>query len=67
MEFKLEGDYIEMIKLLKLTGICESGGAAKQAVNEGEILYNGAVDFRKRLKVRKGDVVSAFGEEIKVV
>lgn len=67
MEFKLEGEYIELIKLLKLTGICESGGAAKQTVTEGEVLYNGTVDLRKRLKVRKGDTISVFGKDIKVI
>lgn len=67
MEFKLESEYIELIKLLKLTGICESGGMAKQVVADGEVKYNGEVDYRKRLKLRKGDVVEVFGEEIKIV
>lgn len=67
MEFKLEGEYIELIKLLKLTGICESGGMAKQVVADGEVKYNGEVDGRKRLKVRRGDVIEIFDEEIRVV
>ena len=67
MEFELKDDYIEMSKLLKLTGICDSGGMAKQIIIEGLVKYNGEVDYRKRLKVRKGDVVEVEGEKIKIV
>lgn len=67
MEFKLEDEYIELIKLLKLTGICETGGMAKQIVADGEVLYNGEVDYRKRLKVRKGDVITLLDQEIKII
>ena len=67
MEFELKDDYIEMSKLLKLTGICESGGMAKHYILEGMVKYNGEVDNRKRLKVRKGDVVEVEGEKIKII
>lgn len=67
MTFELESEYIELIKLLKLLGIAESGAEAKQIVEEGEVLYNGKVDFRKRLKVRKNDVLQVHEIEIKVV
>ena len=67
MEFNLKTDYIEMIKLLKVTGIAESGGMAKQMVDDREVEYNGIVDLRKRLKVRKGDLVKVHNQEIKIV
>ncbi len=57
IEFKIEGDYIEMIKLLKATNLCSSGGEAKMVVTEGLVKYNGVVDLRMRLKVRVGDQV----------
>ena len=66
-EFKLQGDYIPMIQLLKATGFAETGGEAQLFVTEGEILYNGQVDYRKRLKVKKGDVVEFKGKQIYII
>ena len=67
IEFKLEGDFIPMIQLLKATGLVDTGGEAQIVVSEGEVKYNGEVDYRKRLKVRKGDVVEFRGNKIKMV
>ena len=57
LEFELSTDYIELIKLLKLLSICESGADAKIMVEEGLVVSNGEVEFRKRKKVRKGDLI----------
>ena len=57
LEFELSTDYIELIKLLKLLGLCESGADAKIMVEEGLIISNGEVEYRKRKKVRKGDLI----------
>ncbi len=35
LKMSIDGDYIELIKLLKAAGICDTGGAAKIAVDEG--------------------------------
>ena len=67
IEFKVEGDYIPMIQLLKATNLVETGGEAQIVVAEGEVKYNGEVDYRKRLKVRKGDMVEFRGTKIKVL
>ena len=67
IEFKVEGGYIQMIQLLKATGLVETGGEAQIVVSEGEVTYNGEVDYRKRLKVKAGDVVEFRGEKIKVL
>lgn len=56
-EFTLTSEYIELIKLLKLMGIAETGGHAKILVEEGEVMMNGQQEFRKRAKLRPGDVV----------
>lgn len=56
-EFKIEGDYIELIQLIKATGVAESGGQAKMVVNEGMVIRNGEVEFRKRAKLIPGDVI----------
>ena len=67
IEFKVTGDFIPMIQLLKATNLVQTGGEAQIVVDEGEVKYNGQVDYRKRLKVRAGDMVEFGGETIKVI
>jgi ribosome-associated protein len=56
-EFKIEGEYIELIQLLKALGIAETGGHAKYIVEQGEIIRNGEVETRKRAKLIPGDII----------
>lgn len=67
LKFKLEGEFIPLIQLLKATNIVQSGGEAQIVVEAGLVKYNGAVDLRKRLKVRRSDIVEFKGQKIKVV
>jgi ribosome-associated protein len=67
IEFKVEGDYIPLIQLLKAVNLVQTGGEAQIVVTEGEVKYNGEVDYRKRLKVKKGDVVEFRGQKIQVI
>jgi ribosome-associated protein len=63
-EFKLSSEYIELIKLLKLLRIAETGGHAKIIVEEGEVFLNGIQEFRKRAKLKPGDKIEVLGETI---
>ena len=63
-EFKIEGEYIELIQLLKVLGIASTGGHAKFIVDEGEVLRNGEVETRKRAKLIPGDIIEVDGNEI---
>lgn len=67
IQFKLEGEFIPLIQLLKATGLVQSGGEAQTVVEDGLVKYNGNVDYRKRLKVRVGDVVDFMGQKITVI
>jgi ribosome-associated protein len=67
IEFKLTGDHIPLIQLLKATNLVQTGGEAQIVVTEGEVKYNGQVDYRKRLKVRKGDLVEFGDNKIMVI
>lgn len=67
IEFKLNGDYIPMIQLLKAANLVQTGGEAQIVVTEGEVKYNGQVDYRKRLKVKKGDMVEFRNETIVII
>ncbi|WP_346855549.1 RNA-binding S4 domain-containing protein [uncultured Draconibacterium sp.] len=66
-EFKLTEEYIELVKLLKLLRIAQTGGHAKIIVEEGEVIRNGETEYRKRAKLRAGDVLEIMGEEITIV
>ncbi|CAN5432211.1 hypothetical protein BH09BAC6_BH09BAC6_26110 [soil metagenome] len=67
IEFKLNGDYIPMIQLLKAAHLVQTGGEAQIVVTEGEVKYNGQVDYRKRLKVKKGDTVEFRNNKITII
>jgi len=66
LSFELRGEYIELIKLLKLMRIAESGGQAQLFVENGEVVLNNEPEHRKRAKLRKGDVVELFDLKIKI-
>ncbi len=66
IHFSLTGEYIELIQLLKALNFAESGGHAKQLVNEGMVKLNGEQESRKRAKLRKGDVVNFQGQQIHI-
>lgn len=57
IEFEYEGEYIELVQLLKAIGLAETGGHAKAIVEEGEVIRNGEPEMRKRAKLRRGDVI----------
>lgn len=66
-EFKIEGDHIELIQLLKVLGIASTGGHAKHIVDEGEVMRNGEVELRKRAKLIPGDHIVIDGLSIKLI
>lgn len=57
-------EYIELMKLLKVKHIAQTGGHAKILIEDGEVSVNGEQEFRKRKKLRKGDVVEL--EDVRV-
>ena len=66
-KFQLKTEYIELVKLLKLLGIAETGGHAKILVEEGEVFRNGQQEFRKRAKLVAGETIEVAGETIKII
>ena len=58
IEFQIKGEFVELNQLLKLTGVCDSGGMGKLLVAEGEVSVNGVVELRKTCKIRAGSVVT---------
>ena len=65
IEFDLEEhDYIELHNLLKVTGLCDSGGIAKLLIADGQVSVDDVVELRKRCKIRRGQIVKLNDQKI---
>lgn len=64
--FEIQGEYIELSKLLKATGLCATGGTAKILITEGRVTVDGLVERRRQCKIRKGQAVCLEGHTIDV-
>jgi ribosome-associated protein len=67
VRFALEGEYVELNQLLKLVGLCDSGGIGKQIVASGIVAVDGQVELRKTAKIRSGQTVALEDVVIRVV
>jgi ribosome-associated protein len=67
IEFNLNREFVQLNQLLKLTGLCDSGGAGKALVAGGGVSVDGSVELRKTCKIRVGQVVRLGDVEIRVV
>jgi ribosome-associated protein len=64
--FDLEGEFVELNQLLKLAGLCDSGGAGKNMVASGVVAVDGKRELRKTAKIRTGQTVSVGDVRIRV-
>lgn len=67
LDFQLDGEYVELNQLLKLVGICDSGGAGKAIVAAGEVSVDGKQELRKTCKIRAGQTVRIGDIRIRVL
>ncbi len=67
MTFHLENEYIELYKLIKVLDLVDSGGQAKQLIENSLVYRNGEIETRKRAKIRSGEIVHIGEVVIKVV
>jgi ribosome-associated protein len=65
--FELDRDYVELNQLLKLTGLCDSGGMGKAIVASGVVSVNGKTELRKTCKITAGQIVRVEDYEIHVI
>lgn len=65
--FLKDKPHIDLCDLLKVAGLCESGGEGKHLVAEGLVKVDGVVELRKRAKIRAGQMVEYKGQKVKVV
>lgn len=67
MDFKVDGDYIELIQLLKAIGLAQTGGHAKMIVDEEMVKRNGILETRKRAKLVPGENIEVYDLNITLV
>ena len=67
LSFDLTGDYVELNQLLKLSGLCDSGGAGKMLVASGVVSVDRKKELRKTCKIRAGQMVAIGDVRISVV
>lgn len=65
IKFKIEGDFIELVQLLKAVGLAQTGGHAKMIVNEEMVKRNGILETRKRAKLLPNEIIEV--ENFKIV
>ena len=66
IDFELDREFVELHQVLKLVGVCDSGGAGTALVASGAVRVDGAPELRKTCKVRAGQVVRVGDTEIRV-
>ncbi len=67
VSFELNGEFVELNQLLKLAGLCDSGGAGKVLVASGAVKVDGQQELRKTAKIRAGQRVTIGDVQISVV
>ncbi len=67
ISFAVTGEYVELNQLLKLVGLCDSGGAGKVIVASGDVSVDGKQELRKTAKIRPGQKVRLGDVSINVV
>ena len=57
MEVAIQTEYIKLDSLLKFAGLCDTGGFAKELVQQGAVRVTGEVCTMRGKKIRPGDTV----------
>ena len=66
-EVQIEGDVIRLGQLLKVAGIVDSGGEAKELIANGGVTVNGETETRRGRQLHAGDLLAAAGQDIRLV
>ncbi|GAB3883319.1 RNA-binding S4 domain-containing protein [Kibdelosporangium lantanae] len=58
---------IRLGQFLKLAGLADNGGHAKELIEAEEVTVNGRLETRRGRQLRSGDVVAIAGEKARVL
>jgi len=65
-EISIRDETIRLGQLLKLAGVADSGAHAKELLEDGAVTVNGEHEERRGRQLRRGDVVAARGERVRI-
>ena len=63
---KINTQFIQLQSFLKFKGIAETGGQAKEFIQDGIIRVTGEVCTARGKKIRPGDIISAFAVDYEI-
>ena len=66
IDVKINGEFVELYKVLKFEGLTQSGGEAKSVIANGEVYVNGEIETRKRKKLVAGDIIKFDRQELRI-
>lgn len=66
-EVSISDESIRLGQFLKLAGLAEDGGHAKELIETEDVTVNGQVEFRRGRQLRGGDVVAVGDERVRLV
>ena len=66
VQVKITTEFIKLDSLLKFSGLTETGGEAKEIIQEGLVSVNGEVCTMRGKKIRAGDRVQVEDYEVVV-
>ena len=63
---KIKTEFIKLDALLKSAGLCDTGGFAKELVQQGQVKVNGEICTMRGKKIRPGDVIEVDQYRVEV-
>jgi ribosome-associated protein len=66
-KFEISNKYIELNKLLKASGLCDSGGFAKMVIKDGLVTVDGEIETRVRRKIKNEGIVQYNNQTLQVI
>ncbi len=63
---KITTEFIKLDSLLKFSGLCDTGGFAKEIIQAGKVKVNGEICTMRGKKIRSGDVVEVDKYRVEV-
>jgi ribosome-associated protein len=63
---QIREDEIRLGQFLKLADLVDTGAEVKPLLETGEVTVNGIAESRRGRRLRRGDVVEAAGQQVRV-
>lgn len=67
MQIEIKTEFIKLDSLLKFAGLTDTGGLAKEIIQQGLVKVNGEDCTMRGKKIRSGDTVAVEGYEVTVL